>query len=65
MTTLLEKAINRLKQLPIKEQNRFATMVLEDAVWQQTFDETRHELDRLGENVLKEIKAGKFKKIDC
>ncbi|MDZ4847030.1 MAG: hypothetical protein SH857_15970 [Chitinophagales bacterium] len=63
MTRLLEKAIKRLKQLPNEEQNRFANIVLDEITWQQLFDQSQKQLDALGEQVLKEIKQGKFKKI--
>ncbi len=63
MTRLLEKAIKRLKQLPGKEQNRFASIVLDEVTWQQLFEQSQKQLDKLGEEVLKEIKQGKFKKI--
>lgn len=63
MTRLLEKAIKRLKQLPDDEQNRFASIVLDEITWQQLFDQSQDKLDALGKQVLKEIKQGKFKKI--
>jgi hypothetical protein len=65
MTKLLEKAIEKLKNLPAKEQNRFASIVLDDIIWQEAFENTADKLDQLGKEVLKEIKAGKFRKIDC
>jgi len=65
MTKLLEKAIEKLKELPAKEQDHFAAMVLDDITWQETFDKSADQLDKLGEKVLKDIKAGKFKKINC
>ncbi len=63
MTRLLEKAIKRLKQLPGKEQNRFASIVLDEITWQQLFEQSQNQLDKIGEQMLKEIKQGKFKKI--
>jgi hypothetical protein len=65
MTKLLEKAILKLKELPKKEQDRFAAIVLDDIIWQETFDKSGDKLDQLGKEILKEIKLGKFKKIDC
>ena len=65
MTRLLEKAIQKLKELPDTEQNRFATMVLDEITWKQLFEQTRDKLDVLGKQVLIEIKKGKFKKLDC
>ena len=65
MTVLLEKAIKKLKNLPDKEQNRFAALVLDNVMWDELFSRTRDKLDLLGKEVLQEIKAGKFKKLDC
>lgn len=65
MTRLLEKAIKKLKQLPDKDQNRFASIVLDEIVWQQLFEQSQNKLDLLGAQALKEIKRGKFKKIGC
>jgi hypothetical protein len=65
MTKLLEKAIQKLKELPKKEQYRLATIVLDDIVWQETFDNSTNKLDELSKEVLSEIKSGKFKKINC
>ena len=65
MTKLLEKAIKKLKELPEKEQDRFASIVLDDLVWQETFESSQSKIDRLGKSVLQEIKAGKFKKVNC
>ena len=65
MTRLLQKAIKKLKELPKAEQDRFAGMVLDEISWQQLFDQTQDKLDTLASEVLKDVKKGKFKKIDC
>ena len=62
--SILEKAIIQLRLLPKKEQNRFAAMVLDEALWQEAFDRTQTKLDKLGKSVLEEIKAGKFKSMN-
>ena len=62
--TRLEKAITQLFLLPKKEQNRFANMVLDEAVWQEAFTRTQSKLDKLGKSVLEEIRQGKFKSMD-
>lgn len=61
--TRLERAIEKLKQLSKKEQNLFASMVLNEAVWQETFERSSDKLDKLGKSVLAEIQAGKFKRM--
>ena len=61
--TRLERAIEKLKQLSKKEQNLFASMVLNEAVWQETFERSGDKLDKLGKSVLAEIQEGKFKRM--
>lgn len=61
--TRIEQAIEKLKHLPKKDQNHFATMVLDEAIWQETFERTANKLDKLGTLVLEEIKNGKFKRM--
>jgi hypothetical protein len=61
--TRLERAIEKLKQLSKKEQNLFASMVLNEAVWQETFERSGDKLDKLGKSVLAEIREGKFKRM--
>lgn len=63
MTKLLETAIKKLKQFPKKEQDRFASIVLDEAVWQETFDSSQTQLDQLAKSVRDEIRNGKFKKM--
>jgi hypothetical protein len=59
--SILERAIVQLRLLPKKEQNRFAAMVLDEAVWQEAFERTQIKLDKLGKSVLEDIRSGKFK----
>ena len=61
--TRLEQAIRKLKLLPKKDQNHFAAMVLDEVVWQETFERTKSQLDKLGKSVLEEIHRGKFKRM--
>ena len=63
--TRLEKAIIKLRLLPKKEQNRFAAMVLDEAIWQEAFERTATKLDKLGKLVLEEIREGKFKSMNA
>jgi hypothetical protein len=62
--TRLEKAITKLRLLPKKEQNRFAALVLDEALWEEAFERTKDKLDTLGKSVLKEIRQGKFKSMN-
>ncbi|MEO8149422.1 MAG: hypothetical protein ABI723_17385 [Bacteroidia bacterium] len=59
--TRIELAFEKLKRLPKKDQNRFADMVLDETMWQETFERSRSKLDKLGKTVLDEIMKGKFK----
>lgn len=61
--TRLERAIEKLKHLSKKEQNLFASIVLNEAVWQETFERSGDKLDKLGKSVLAEIREGKFKRM--
>jgi|GEM_PF-3960040 len=61
--TRLQQAIEKLKKFPKKEQERFATMVLDEAIWQQTFEQSEDKLDALGKLVFEEIRQGEFTKI--
>ncbi|MCG3167789.1 MAG: hypothetical protein POELPBGB_03584 [Bacteroidia bacterium] len=61
--TRIEKAIEKLKHLPKKDQNRFAEMVLDEVIWQETFRKTANKLDELGKSILEEIQKGKFKRM--
>jgi hypothetical protein len=56
----LEKAIEKLRSLPKRDQNRFATMLLDEETWNETFGRSASKLDKLGEKVLTDIQAGRF-----
>lgn len=60
MMSTLEKAIEKLRSLPKRDQNRFATMLLDEETWNETFGRSASKLDKLGTSVLADIQAGKF-----
>ncbi len=63
MTTLLEKAIAEMSNLPAKEQDAIAQIVLDELADEKLWDEqfARHPevLEKLGDEALAEYKAGK------
>jgi hypothetical protein len=59
----LEQAIEKLRRLPKLDQDRFASMVLDEEVWNEAFGKSTQSIDRLGESVLADIMAGKFKRM--
>jgi 7,8-dihydro-6-hydroxymethylpterin-pyrophosphokinase len=63
MTELLEKAFAKVSELPEKEQNEIASLILEEIAdeekWQKSFANSKAQLETLGEEALKEYKLGK------
>ena len=68
MTTLLEKAIKKISDLPETEQDAIAGLILkeiEDEVnWYNKFKKSRNELSILADEARKEYKDGKTKQMD-
>ncbi len=67
MTTLLSKAIEKVKDLPPELQDEIAKQILEDIEgeleWQAMFAQPQSKLEKLAEKALEESKAGKTKKM--
>jgi len=68
MTALLEKAINRMSDLPSKRQNEIARFVLAeinaDEKWDASFKNSQDELAVLAAGALSERRRGKTRKLD-
>lgn len=68
MTTLLEKAISRVSDLPAKSQNAIARLLLAEmdaeAQWNESFESSPHELAELASVALAEHHRGKTRKMD-
>ena len=68
MTTLLEKAVNKISKLPENEQNEIAKIILEEIedekVWYNKFKYTQTKLSILADEAMKEFKSGKIKSMD-
>ena len=62
MATLLDKAIEQARKLPLDEQEALGAIMLEEiadeARWAKTFAETQDLLERLANEALAEFKAG-------
>ncbi len=63
MTTLLEKAIEKISALPEIEQNIYAKNLLDEIEsekrWEHLFSESEELLSEMAEKALKELKSGK------
>jgi hypothetical protein len=68
MTQLLEKAYARIAQLPEPEQDRIASLILEELdsedLWNQKFAASAEALSRLAQQALAEYRAGKTLPLD-
>lgn len=68
MTQLLERAFERLKQLPEAEQDAIAALVLEEIQseerWQAAFANSQDQLAALGREALAEYRAGNTRPLD-
>ncbi len=63
MAELLQKAIAKLSELPEKEQEEIASLILEEIAdeqkWQKSFANSEKQLEMLAEEALTEFKQGK------
>jgi len=68
MTKLLEEAIKAITQLPAKEQDAMASLILEEIAaeqrWDEAFAKSEIQLAQLAEEALTEFKQGKTKPLD-
>jgi len=67
MITLMTKAFDKAARLPEAMQEQIALQWLEDLdaelKWDQTFAKTQDKLARLADKALKDLKAGRVKKM--
>jgi len=68
MTTLLEKALQRVESLPQQEQDAIASQILEsledEEAWRQRFAAKRERLRQLGQEALAEDSRGETRPLD-
>lgn len=67
MTLLLSQAFDKAAKLPETMQEQIAAQLLEDIEaefkWDETFARTQDQLAKLADKALKDIKAGRVKKM--
>lgn len=68
MTELLEKAFSEASKLPQREQDAFATWILEELAseqhWDKLFAQSTHALEQLADEALAEFRAGRTQVLD-
>ena len=68
MTALLERAISRVSDLPVKRQNAIARLLLAEmdaeAQWDESFSASQQELAVLANAARAERRGGKTRKMD-
>ncbi len=68
MTNLLQRAFELARELPEKEQDALAALIIDemesDRRWQEAFDGSADALDRLAEEALAEYRAGETLPLD-
>ena len=68
MTTLLDQAMERVKQLAESDQNAIASLILEEiedeARWERAFARSQDALAKLAEEAMEEYREGKTEKLD-
>ncbi len=68
MTKLLEKAVNAVSNLPEKEQDAIAALILEELVdeqrWAQSFASSQRQLLMLAKEALEEYHSGRTKPLE-
>jgi hypothetical protein len=68
MTKILDKAIEEARKLPPEEQDALGAIILEEiadeARWAKKFAETQDVLEKLADEALAELKAGRTTPLD-
>ena len=59
MTNQVKKAIRKIEELPEKEQEEIANLILEELSWNRTFESTQEQLAILAKEAAKEYQSGK------
>jgi hypothetical protein len=68
MTALLEKALNKIQELPPQEQDAVASLIIDEIEsekhWDDLFAGTQGQLSRSAEQAIAAYKAGKTQPLD-
>ena len=59
MTSQVKKAIRKIEELPEKEQEEIANLILEELRWNRTFESSQEQLAILAKEATKEYQSGK------
>jgi len=59
MTNQVKKAIRKIEELPEKEQEEIANLILEQLSWNRTFESSQEQLAILAKEAVKEYQSGK------
>ena len=59
MTNQVKKAIQKIEELPQKEQEEFAKLILEELSWDRTFETSQEKLSSLAKEANEEYQSGK------
>jgi len=64
MTEHVRKAFQKIEELPEKEQEEIAKLILEELGWERTFASTQDQLASLAREATKEYRSAKTKEED-
>ena len=59
MTNQVKKAIQKIEELPQKEQEEIAKLILEELSWNRTFETSQEKLSSLAKEANEEYQSGK------
>ena len=59
MTNQVKKAIQKIEELPQKEQDEIAKLILEELSWDRTFETSQEKLSSLAKEANEEYQSGK------
>jgi hypothetical protein len=67
MTQLLDKAIDEISKLSVREQDAIASIILDELLdekeWDAAFDKSQEKLSKLAEKVRTDIREGRIRKM--
>lgn len=64
MISELKSVISKVEQLKDEDQRYIAKMLQDEIKWDDTFQNSQNELNKLGQEALKEFNSGKTKQSD-
>jgi hypothetical protein len=64
MTTALKNAFSKINHLPAREQNAIARLLMDELVWQKSYEKSQKQLTSLVAEALSEYRAGKTRPLN-